>query len=303
MLPDLTLHGSLTIDVRIYLVGRCFTRDIPPTCREGLAPVTGQGLDAVPLPSSSGSLAMLTAMRRASPRLMRCAAERLPGSSSKCTENAQSTGTARRLEGHGIRRCALGVFSGLNDHTDAVISGDARFDPVTRRFHPSISGLGIDHNSLAPQDVLALADHDVSGQRNRLCLHVVDAQIPGRILILTDHGHVAARFGPAEGSSIRDGWGAAALGGRGGDGLGSLFRPVEYDKGSACHRGVALHHLDVAGKRRCLDLVLNFQRFRFDIDRLISVHTRRCALGLVLRRSRSGHPQDQHRGKAVIRNS
>jgi len=56
---------------------------------------------------------------------------------------------------------------------------------------------------LPAQDVLALADHDVSGQRNRLSLHVVDAQIAGGILILTDHGHVAARFGPTEGSSIR----------------------------------------------------------------------------------------------------
>jgi len=67
--------------------------------------------------------------------------------------------------------------------------------------------------------------------------------------------------------------------------------PIEGQAGSA------------PNAQRGRDLVLNFQRFRFDMDRLLSVHTRRSVLGLVLRRSRSGHPQDQHSGKAVIRNS
>ena len=65
MPPDLTLHGSLTIDVRIAV----FARDIPPTCREGLAQSPVKGL--VPSPSSSGSSAIFTAIRRASVRLSR----------------------------------------------------------------------------------------------------------------------------------------------------------------------------------------------------------------------------------------
>jgi len=102
---------------------------------------------------------------------------------------------AWRLEGHGVRRCALGVLGGLNEHSDAA-SGASGFDPITSGdpIQPGIPGLGIDHDSLSPHDVLALADQNVSGQRNRLCLHVVDAQIAAGILILTDHDHVAARF-------------------------------------------------------------------------------------------------------------
>ncbi len=145
---------------------------------------------------------------------------------------------ARGLEGHGVRRCALGVLSGLNEYSDAVISGDPGFGAAMSghpRFHSGIPRRGIDDDSLPPHDVLALADHDVSGQRDRLGLHVVDAQIAAGILILADHGHIATGFGPADISSLRHGGGGLGLGGRGrGGGLGSVrtfFRPVEHDKG------------------------------------------------------------------------
>ena len=68
---------------------------------------------------SSGSLAMLAAMR---PRPL--------GSRVRPREFAptarQSRRMARRLlEGHGVRRGALGVLSGHNEHPDPVMSGDA----------------------------------------------------------------------------------------------------------------------------------------------------------------------------------
>jgi hypothetical protein len=59
-------------------------------------------------------------------------------------------------------------------------------------FHPCIPGRCIDHDALPTHDVHALADHDVSGQRNRLCLRIVDAQITAGILIL---GTAAGRQG------------------------------------------------------------------------------------------------------------
>ncbi len=65
---------------------------------------------------------------------------------------------ARGLEGHGVRRCALGVLSGLNEYSDAVISGDPGFGAAMSghpRFHSGIPRRGIDDDSLPPHDVLA----------------------------------------------------------------------------------------------------------------------------------------------------
>ena len=69
----------------------------------------------------------------------------------------------------------------------SLAGGDPGFDPVMSGdagFHPCIPGRCIDHDALPTHDVHALADHDVSGQRNRLCLRIVDAQITAGILIL-----------------------------------------------------------------------------------------------------------------------
>jgi hypothetical protein len=67
----------------------------------------------------------------------------------------------RRLEGHGVRRCALGVLGRLNEHSDAVLTGDPGFGSITSgdRHDAGIPGLGIDHDSLSLHDILALADH------------------------------------------------------------------------------------------------------------------------------------------------
>src|SRR6202035_5120674 len=54
---------------------------------------------------------------------------------------------------------------------------------------------------------------------------------------------------------------------------------------------------------RCLVLVPDFQRHRFDVDRLTIVLALQSALDLILRRSCLEHPQDQHRGEAIIRDS
>ena len=104
--------------------------------------------------------------------------------------------------------------------------------------------------------------------------------MPGAACLSVDVGAAAALVAPAPSSG-----------------------PVEHDKGSASHRRVALDHLDVAGERRCLVLVPDFQRHRFDVDRLTIVLALQSALDLILRRSCPEHPQDQQRGEAIIRDS
>jgi hypothetical protein len=45
--------------------------------------------------------------------------------------------------------------------------------------------------------------------------------------------------------------------------------------------------LDIAGERRRLDLVQNFQRFRLNMDRLFSALARQSTLAMILCRSYS----------------
>src|SRR4029077_21231457 len=79
---------------------------------------------------------------------------------------------------------------------------------------------------------------------------------------------------------------------------------VEHDQFLAFHRGVALHHLHVAGEGRHLGLVAHFQRRRFDLDRLILVlaapdqalHWRRRRRSRRLRRGQSRRQQRGHHG-------
>jgi hypothetical protein len=61
--------------------------------------------------------------------------------------------------------------------------------------------------------------------------------------------------------------------------------------------------MPLAGERRCFVLVPDFQRHRFDVDRLTIVLALQAALDLILRRSCPEHPQEQHRGDAIIRDS
>src|SRR5277367_1273177 len=87
--------------------------------------------------------------------------------------------------GHNVRRTApICAFARQNERPDAILRGRARFEM-------GVAAHGIDHDPIAVQDVLALADHDISGQRNGLLLEIVDAEVAARILVLGGDGDAA----------------------------------------------------------------------------------------------------------------
>src|SRR5262249_19956379 len=57
--------------------------------------------------------------------------------------------------------------------------------------YPRIAGDGIDHDPLAANDILALADRHMAGERNGLALQVVNAEIASGVLILGEDGDAA----------------------------------------------------------------------------------------------------------------
>ena len=94
-------------------------------------------------------------------------------------------------KGHDIGRGAVGALARLDERPHPVVSRGAGFDP-------RVPGRGVDDDPLAMEDVLALADHDVPGQRDRFRLQIVDTEFTARVLIFGDHGDPAARFDPAD---------------------------------------------------------------------------------------------------------
>src|SRR5271163_3181434 len=93
-------------------------------------------------------------------------------------------------DGHDVRRPAICALAWQNERTDTVLRGRTRFKM-------GVSAHGVDDDPLAMQDVLALADNNISGQRNRFFLQVVDAEVAARILVLGGDGNAAARLDPA----------------------------------------------------------------------------------------------------------
>ena len=89
----------------------------------------------------------------------------------------------------------LGAFARQDQRADAT-GGSAWPEPA--EFEMGVAGHRVDHDPFAVQYVLALADHDISGQRDRLLLQIVDAEIAARILVLGDDGDAAARLDPAD---------------------------------------------------------------------------------------------------------
>src|SRR5580704_8499843 len=232
------------------------------------------------------------------------------GSSVRLARPARRTWPDR----HDIAATAL-ALARLDQRADAARRGAAA---LVVGFDAGVSGHGVDHDALAVDDVLALADHDIAGQRDGLGKEVIDAEIAAGVLILGDDGDAAARldapdvlraFGPGQcrrRSRLGVGRRSAAL-------CTSLsdadLLAVEHDQLLALHRGVALHHLNVAGERRHLALVAHFQRRRFDLDRLILVlaaleqalHRRPRSRPRRLRRSQSRRQQRERHDTKVQR--
>jgi hypothetical protein len=65
-------------------------------------------------------------------------------------------------------------------------------------FDARVAGDGVDHDALAVDDVLALADHDIAGQGDGLGNELIDAEVAAGILVLGDDGDAAARFASDE---------------------------------------------------------------------------------------------------------
>ena len=83
----------------------------------------------------------------------------------------------------------------------ALVRLDQRADAARRAaaalvvgFDAGVSGHGVDHDTLAVDDVLTLADHDIAGQRDGFRNEVIDAEVAAGVLILGDDGDAAARF-------------------------------------------------------------------------------------------------------------
>ena len=72
-------------------------------------------------------------------------------------------------DGHNVRP-AVGALARQDERADAVLRGASKLEV-------GVAGRRIDDDPLAVQDVLALADDDISGQRNRLLLEIVDAEV------------------------------------------------------------------------------------------------------------------------------
>src|ERR1700722_7950637 len=218
---------------------------------------------------------MISAQTGNSNRFCRVKGEGRGGSSVRLARR----GRRARPDRHHVAAAVLALI-GLDQRADAARRGAAA---LVVGFDTRVAAHGVDHDALAVDDVLALADHDIAGQRDGLGNQVVDAEIAAGVLILGDDGDAAARFDAPDilcafGScrrrgrfGVRFGVGRCVL-----RAAGLLLRDadllaVEHDQLLAFHRGIALHHLNVAGEGRLLLLVAHFQRRRFDLDRLVLV--------------------------------
>src|ERR1700720_479286 len=179
---------------------------------------------------------------------------------------------AARPDRHDIAAAAL-ALARLDQCADAARRAAAA---LVVGFDAGVAGHGVDHDTLAVDDVLALADHDITGQGDGFGNEVIDAEIAAGILVLGDDGDAAARFDAPDilcafrSRQRRLGVGSWSAG------LCTTLADadllaVEHHQLLAFHRGIALHHLNVAGEGRCLVFVAHFQRRRFDLDRLILV--------------------------------
>src|SRR5215469_1446158 len=177
-------------------------------------------------------------------------------------------------DGHEIGGATL-AFAGLDQSTHAP-AGCARPGATAARLDPRISGLGVDHDPFAVDDVLALTDHDIAAQGDGLGFEIVNAEVAARALVFGEDGHSAARL------NAPDVLGAfAAAKGRLAGHCGGCFAAtrlanpdflaVKDNQAAAAHRGVALHDLDIAGEGRGFAFVVNFERGGLDLDRSILV--------------------------------
>src|ERR1700720_4286145 len=97
---------------------------------------------------------------------------------------------AARPDGHAVAAAVLALVR-LDQCADAARRAAAA---LIVRFDAGVSGHGVDHDALAVDDVLALADHDIAGQRDGLGHEVIDAEVAAGILVLGDDSDTAARF-------------------------------------------------------------------------------------------------------------
>src|ERR1700685_1831730 len=115
------------------------------------------------------------------------------GSSVRLARPARPARPARRRAGadrHDVAAAVLALVR-LDQRADAA---RRRAAALVARFDAGIAGDGVDYDALAVDDVLALADHDIAGQRDGLGNEIIDAEIAAGILILGDDGDAAARF-------------------------------------------------------------------------------------------------------------
>src|SRR5580692_7256764 len=73
---------------------------------------------------------------------------------------------------HDIAAAALALVR-LDQRADAARRGAAA---LVAGFDAGVAAHGVDHDALAVDDVLALADHDIAGQRDGLGNQVIDAE-------------------------------------------------------------------------------------------------------------------------------
>src|SRR5579862_4853992 len=177
--------------------------------------------------------------------------------------------TARRVragtDGHCIR---LRTLVRDNDCTNAR---------SLRTFDVRISRHRIDNEAIPVDDALALAEHHIADERNRLCRQIINTEIAGSILVPADDQNIPVRL---DATYILRVWHRA--GGRIGFDHRSVagdtyFLAVEHHERPTSHRGIALHYLYVSAERCGLFLILNFQRLRVDLNRevlLLALSTR-----------------------------
>src|SRR5271156_1117332 len=95
-----------------------------------------------------------------------------------------------RPDRHDIAAAVLALV-GLDQRADAAWCGPAA---LVVRFDAGIFSHGIDHDALAVDEILALADHYIAGHLDCFRKEFIDAEIAAGILVLGDDGDAAARF-------------------------------------------------------------------------------------------------------------
>ena len=166
----------------------------------------------------------------------------------------------------------------------AALGKEQRLDPPAlagRGLNARYAGAHVDQESSPAHDIRALGERHVAGHDHGIGLHVVDAVVAGRDLVLR------VTTTPPFASSLRICWPPAGSA-PGNDDLATArlallarrrraFFVVVDDEPLALERGVALHQFHVVDEGRDLVLVANLEARRLDLDRLARFFEKPCS--------------------------